>query len=153
MWSKFWCTAFFSTQERWFYFYILQTNPKYHCQTVIAEPQLQKLTDEILQSSTRLDIWVRGFWQIGQMAYIDKKVLNLSSKIYVNQVISKTYKLNEKEKKRLYIGKIIEIEHVKFTPLVMSATGGMARLCKNSFWSLAEMISSKKVISYNITIA
>ena len=144
MWSKFWCTAFFSTQERWFYFYILQTNPKYHCQTVIAEPQLQKLTDEILQSSTRLDIWVRGFWQIGQMAYIDKKVLNLSSKIYVNQVISKTYKLNEKEKKRLYNEQIIEIEHGSFTPLVMLATSWVDQECKTFYSRSAKMISSKR---------
>ena len=59
------------------------------------------------------------------MAYIDKKVLNLSSKIYVNQVISKTYKLNEKEKKRLYNEQIIEIERGSFTPLVMLATSGV----------------------------
>ena len=42
-------------------------------------------------------------------------------------------KLNGKEKKRLYYKGIIEIEHRSVTPLVMSATGGMARECKNVY--------------------
>ena len=78
------------------------------------------------------------------MAYIDKKVLNLSSKIYVNQVISKTYKLNEKEKKRLYNEQIIEIEHGSFTPLVMLATSGVDQECKTFYSWSAKMISSKR---------
>ena len=51
------------------------------------------------------------------MAFFDVRVFNSN--------ISKTYKLNEKEKKRLYSERITEIKHGSFTPLVMSATGGM----------------------------
>ena len=51
------------------------------------------------------------------MAFFDVRVFNPN--------ISKTYKLNEKEKKRLYSERITEIKHGSFTPLVMSATGGM----------------------------
>ena len=40
--------------------------------------------------------------------------------------VLQTYGLNEKEKK-LYNERILEIEHARFTTLVMSATGGMGR--------------------------
>ena len=63
----------------------------------------------------------------------------------------KTYKLIEKEKKRLHSGRIIEIEHGSFTPLLMSATSGMGRECKKFYSRLAKMISLKRGTGYNIT--
>ena len=87
------------------------------------------------------------------MAFFDARVFNPNAKISVNQGISKTYELNEKEKKGLYNERIIEIEHRSFTPLSMSATGGMGRECKKFYSRLAEMISSKRNTGYNITVA
>ena len=95
------------------------------CKDIRVEPQLQELTGEILHPSTitgneaRLDICARGFWQAGQMAFFDVRVFNPTSKRYVNQEISKTYEVNEIEKKKLYKERILQIEHGSFTPLVI----------------------------------
>ena len=73
-----------------------------------VEPQLQKLTGEILHTSTitgnkaRLDICVIGFWQADQMAFFDVRVFKPPTKRYVKQVISKTFEVNEREKTKLY---------------------------------------------------
>ena len=109
------------------------------CKDICVESQLNQLTDETLQSSTltgdevRLDICVRRFWQTDQMAFFNVRVFNANAKRYANQDISRTYELNEKEKKRLYNERITEIEHGSFTPLVMSATGGMGQECKKFY--------------------
>ena len=87
------------------------------------------------------------------MAFFDVRVFNPNAKRYVKQDISKTYELNEKEKKRLYNERIIEIEHGSFTPLVMSATGVMGRECKKFYSHLAEMISLKRGTGYKIIVA
>ena len=95
------------------------------CKDIQVEPQLQEITGEILQPSTvtgneaRLDICARGFRQAGQMAFFDVRVFNPTSKRYVNQEISKTYEVNEIEKKKLYKERILQIEHGSFTPLVI----------------------------------
>ena len=64
------------------------------------------------------------------MAFFDVRVFNPTAKRYVNQEISKTYEVNEREKKKLYNERIQRIEHGCFTSLVMSTAGGMGRECK-----------------------
>ena len=54
----------------------------------------------------------------------------------------------EREMKKLYNKRKLQIEHGSFTPLVMSATGGMGRKCKKFYVRLAEMISYKRGTSY-----
>ena len=96
---------------------------------------MQQLAGEILHPSTitgneaRLDICARGFCQAGQMAFFDVKVFNPTAKSYVYQEISKTYAVNEREKKKLYNERTLQIEHGSSTPLVISAAGGMGREC------------------------
>ena len=48
---------------------------------------------------------------------------------------------------------MIETERGRFTPLVMPATGGMGRECKDFYSHLPEMISSRRGTGYNITVA
>ena len=48
---------------------------------------------------------------------------------------------------------MLQVEHGSFTPLVMSATGGMGRECKKFYARLAEMISHKRGTSYSIIAA
>ena len=45
---------------------------------------------------------------------------------------------------------MLQIEHGSFTPLVMSATGGMGRECEKFYARLAEMISYKRGTSYSV---
>jgi hypothetical protein len=71
----------------------------------------------------------------------------------VNQKVAKTYELNEKEKKRGYCEMILQVEHGSFTPLVMSATGGMGRECSKFYARLAESLSDKRKQDYSLTAA
>ena len=125
------------------------------CKDIRVEPQLEELTGEILHPSTitgneaRLEICARGFWQADQMAFFDARVC----KRYVNQEISKTYEVNEREKKKLYNERILQIEHGSFTPLVMSAAGGIGREYKKFFARLAEMISYERGTSHSVMAA
>ena len=73
-----------------------------------------------------LDVCACRFWQAGQMVFFHVRVFNPNARRYVKQELSKTYQLNEKEKKRLY-NERMQVEHGTFTPLVMSATGAMGR--------------------------
>ena len=98
------------------------------CKDVRVEPQLQPETfapSTATGNKVRLDVCARGFWQAGQMTFFDVRVFNPNARRYAKQELSKTYQLNEKEKKRLYNERIMQVEHGTFTPLVMSATGGM----------------------------
>ena len=98
------------------------------CKDVRVKPQLQPETfapSTATGNKVRLDVCARGFWQAGQMTFFDVRVFNPNARRYAKQELSKTYQLNEKEKKRLYNERIMQVEHGTFTPLVMSATGGM----------------------------
>ena len=58
--------------------------------------------------------------------------------------------MNEKEKKKQYNDRILQVEHGSFTPLVMSANGGMARECQKNFKRLAELIAENKKQRYSV---
>ena len=76
------------------------------CKDVRVEPQLQQITSEYLQHSTaagnevRLDISALGFWQAGQMAFLDVRVFNPNAKRYANIELSKAYKSTKKRKRK-----------------------------------------------------
>lgn len=61
------------------------------------------------------------------MAFFDVRVLNPNAKRYVNEEISKTCEVNEKEKRSLYNKRNIEIEHGSFLPLLMTGTTRMVQ--------------------------
>lgn len=63
------------------------------------------------------------------------------------------YKSHEKAKKRAYEQRIREVEHASFTPLVMSATGGMANEATLFYKRLASRIAEKWDHPYSSTMA
>ena len=129
------------------------------CHDVCVEPMLQKLTgeEELPKSANitdegRLDTSARGFWVTGQKAFFDVRVFNPLAKRYGTLNSQKCYELNEREKKKEYNNRIMEIENGTFTPLVFSATGGAGRECRKFCKRLAEMISEKKKSRYSETV-
>ena len=66
------------------------------------------------------------------------------AKRYVNQNLNKAFETNEKEKKRKYNERVMDVEHGSFTPIVMSALGGMGRESTKFFVRLSEIISEKR---------
>ena len=125
------------------------------CRDVKKEPVLQPLVgienlprSSNTSSEARLDISARGFWVAGQKAFFDVRVFNPLAKRYATCDPQKSYELNEREKKREYNERIMQIEHASFTPLVFSATGGAGRECKKFCKRLAELLSEKSQLSY-----
>ena len=103
------------------------------CPSVSIEPILQPLTGEQLQYQTanteddaRADISAQGFWgNKQQRAFFDVRVFNPLAPSYCKSSMTAVYRRNENEKRRAYEQRIIDVEHGSFTPLVLSATGGM----------------------------
>ena len=77
-------------------------------------------------------------------------MFNPTAKRYTKQELSKSYEINEKEKKRRYNNRILEVKHGSFTPLVFSATGGMGREAKKFYSRLAEIIAEKRQAKQHI---
>ena len=59
---------------------------------------------------------------------------------YGGQKFTKAYEINEREKKRQYNERILEVKDGSFTPLITTALGGMGREASKfySFLSVAE---------------
>ena len=126
----------------------------------LIEPQLQPLSGESLQGGSvntsegaRLDIAMNGFWGGRfERSFIDVRVFNLHAPSYRNQNMDSCYMRHEKEKKRIYERRILEVEHATFTPLVFAVSGGMARECSVFYKRLASMVADKRGESYNETL-
>ena len=80
------------------------------------------ITDE-----ASVDIAARGLWIFGQWAFFYIRVFNPMTQWYGSQDLTKAYEIIESEKKRQYNEQILELEHGSFTPLVMTALGGMGK--------------------------
>ena len=72
------------------------------------------------------------------MAFFDVRVFNPIAKRYVHIDTSESYQLNEKEKKNYNEG-ILEVEHYSFTPIVISAYGGIEKRGNKFYNPLAEL--------------
>ena len=91
---------------------------------VLIEPTLQQLTGESLHErnvnitgEARVDIVARGFWISGQWTFFNIRVFNPIARGYGSQELTKAYEINEREKKRQFNERILEVEHGSFTPL------------------------------------
>ena len=121
------------------------------CHEVEVEPHLQPVTGEkfILTSSNiedgaRLDISASGFWGGRcEKTYIDVKVFNPHAPSNRTTNSKAIYRKHELCKKRSYDARIREVEHSSFTPLIFSATGGMAAEATIFYKRLASLLSDK----------
>ena len=126
------------------------------CHDVKVEPHLQPLSGEKLQHRTsisddnaRLDIKARGFWGGPfESAFFDVRVFNPIAPSNMKSSIESTFRKQENEKKRAYHQRVLEVEHGSFTPIVLSASGGMGRLASTTYSRLARLIAEKWGITY-----
>ena len=119
-----------------------------------VEPLLTPLTGETLKYKTsntedhaRLDVSARGVWIRGNKAYFDVKVFNPLARSYSNQTLKAAHKSNENAKKRLYMERVINVEHGTFTPLVFTCLGGMSVECAHFFNRVSDKLSEKRNIT------
>ena len=121
------------------------------CPDVCVEPQLQELSGETLSFRTsnisaeaRLDISARSVWSRNQRAFFDVRVFDPSARRFQGQTLSQAYVTNEKEKKRGYNERVLQVENGTFTALLFSVHGGMGRECKVFYKRLSSLISEKR---------
>ena len=93
------------------------------CKDIEIEPKLTPLTGEELDSRTanttnkaRLDIRARGVWERGQQAFLYLRVFDPNICRYLNK-LQQCHVMNEQEQKRAYNERVLQIEHITFTPL------------------------------------
>jgi hypothetical protein len=129
------------------------------CYDVEVEPCLQQITGEVLTSGSntapdaRLDVHARGFWDRQSSAFFDVRVFHPNAESYKNLTTTQAYRLHEKEKKKAYASRVLEVEQGSFTPLVFTTTGGMAEECMRFHSRLAELLAAKKKETYSTTMA
>ena len=94
------------------------------CNDVETEPVLQNISGEQLSRGSntapdaRLDIHARRFWENQRSAFFDVRVCHPNATSYRDFQPQQIYKMNKNEKKRLYSRRVLNIEHVTFTPVV-----------------------------------
>ena len=130
------------------------------CHDVRVEPHLQPLSGEaptassaISQDGARLDIEASGFWGGRfERTLIDVRVFNPHASSNHGNQLSSTYRRHENIKKRAYQQRIREVEQASFTPLIFSASGGMAREANTFYKRLASMLATKRDQPYSTTM-
>ena len=130
------------------------------CNDVEIEPKLLPVTGEIssntganTRTEARLYIRSRGFWARGQQPFFDIRVFGPNAKRYLNSALPQCYAQNEREKKRQYNERVLQIEPGSFTPLVFSIYGGMLRECSTFYNNrLSNLLSEKREIPSSVTI-
>ena len=130
------------------------------CHEVTIEPELQPVTNEVLtgptanaQTGARLDNAANGVWGgTFEKTYFNVRVFNphAPSNRHINP--RSTYRKHGRIKKRAYKQRIREIEHATFTPLVLSAAGGLAREATTFYKRLASMLAAKWDQAYSSTL-
>ena len=91
------------------------------CNEVEVKPVLQEVTGETLNHGankppdTRLDIHARGFWERQRSAFFDVRVCHPIADSYRDLPPKQIYKKHEKEKKRQYAERLMDIEQGTFT--------------------------------------
>ena len=125
---------------------------------VAIEPVLMPITGEELPDAAntadeaRLDISARGFWQEGQRAFFDVRVFNPFAPTHLQSSIAKCFDSNEREKKRRYNQRVIQIEHGTFSPLIFTPYGGVSRETEHFIKTLSAKLSEKRDVPYSTVI-
>ena len=128
------------------------------CHDVVVEPRLLPLTGEVfpLQSTKKEDdahpdISARGVFRPMDKVFFDVRIFhpNAASNLASADAILK----HEKEKKRCYNQRIIDVEKGCFIPLVFSTNGAMGKEADRFHKRLASLLAKKRNISYSEAIS
>ena len=114
---------------------------------VEIEPALQQVSNEIVTGlnadGCHPDIRARGFWRKAQNAFFDVQISNINSDTYKNLAPEKVYERLEREKRRRYNNRVMNIEHGTFTALIFTISGGMGNESLTYHKALANKIAMK----------
>ena len=97
----------------------------------------------------RLDVSGIGVWAPQERTFIDVRIFHPNAPSYLNKDVPKLYATHEKEKKRAYNERIINVEKGSFTPIVMTTSGGMGNEANLFHKRMAMLISEKRNEEYS----
>ena len=127
------------------------------CNDVKVEPELLPLNNEQningnTAQKARLDVSGNCVWGPQERSFLDIRIMHPNSSSYMNKDIAQVYRQHEREKKRTYNERIIQVEKGSFTPIVMSTFGGMGAEAERFHKRLAELIALKRHETYSSVI-
>ena len=73
-----------------------------------------------------------------------------STLLYRCLELKRCFERNEKEKKRQYNERVLQIENGTFTPLVFATNGAMSRECQAFYKRMAEMVAEKRKVHMSV---
>ena len=128
------------------------------CRDVKIEPELLPIGMVDIRGTNaaekaRLDVSAVGLWSPQERTFVDVRVMHPNSQSYKNKPIEQLYLQHEKEKKRTYNQRVLQVEKASFTPLVFSTTGGMGKECTKFHKRLAELIAIKRNEKYSEVVS
>ena len=98
----------------------------------------------INSEGARLDIAANGFWGGRfERTFCDVRVFNPLAPSNSNISLAKCFRKHELEKKRAYDQRIREVERSTFTPIVLSASGGLGKEGTTFYKRLASLLAEK----------
>ena len=124
------------------------------CKDVKIEPELLPMGDVDMRGANtaekaRLDVSAVGIWSSMERTFVDVRIMHPNSPSYRDKKPEQVYIQHEREKKRMYNQRVLQIEKGSFTPLIFSTTGGMGAECNKFHKRVAELISLKRNESYS----
>ena len=130
------------------------------CRDVNIEPELQPLGELNMQlirggnkaRKGRLDVSGVGVHG-SQRTFLDIRVTHPNCDAYIDKDLNQIYTLHEKEKKREYNVRILEVEKGSFTPMVFLTTGGAGPEANKHHNRIAQLIAAKKKEEYSEVIS
>ena len=128
------------------------------CKDFKIEPELLPIGDNTTNSSNssekaRLDVSAVGIWSQMERTFLDVRVFHPNSASYANTDPQQLYIQQEREKKRMYNDRILQVEKGSFSPLIFSTTGGMGPESTRFHKRVAELISVKRGEQYCDTVS
>ena len=124
------------------------------CKDVRTEPGLlpvgnAEVDSRNLEEKARPDVSAVGVWGPNERTFLDVRVIHLNSDSYADQTPEQVYQEKEREKKRAYNDRILQVEKGSFSPLTFSTTGGMGPECTRFHKRVAELIAAKRGEQYS----
>ena len=124
------------------------------CHDVKVEPELLPLDTEVdrngnVKKRARADVSGIGVWGSYERSFLDVRIVHPNAPSYEDKPIEKVYETHEKQKKRTYNERVIQVEKGSFTPIVMSTFGGMGAEAKKYHKRMATLISEKRKERYS----
>ena len=124
------------------------------CKDVKTEHTLLPLGDSGTQSSidaekARLDVSAVGIWSSMERTFLDVRVIHPNSASYLDTTPNQLYIQKEREKKKDYNDRVLQVEKGSFSPLIFTTTGGMGPEATRYHKRVAELISAKRGEQYS----